>query len=783
MKIQFDPNLEYQKRAIESITGIFEGQEICQTNFTVAPLQMTADRTLLGMENNLGIGNRLKLLEEDILKNIRNIQLKNGLPPSEKLGRLNFTVEMETGTGKTYVYLRSIFELNRLYGFTKFIIVVPSVAIKEGVHKSLQITAEHFKQIYENVCFDFFVYDSSDLSEVRNFATSPDIQIMVINIDAFRKSFTDPEKENKANIIHRAHDKMSGTRPIEFIQDTRPIVIIDEPQSVDTTSKSKEAIDSLKPLCTLRYSATHVDKHHMLYKLDSVDAYEQKLVKQIEVAGIEVKDSFNRAYIKLISVNNKKSPITAKIEIDCRLANGSIERKEIVVKGGDDLLDKSGGRDIYDGYIINEIFCEKDNEYIDFTSKEEILKIGQATGDVDPDQYKRLQIRKTIEEHLDKEMRLNKHGIKVLSLFFIDKVANYRWYDAKGDPQKGKYALMFEEEYSLAIKKPKYRSLFEKIDLETAAHGVHNGYFAIDKKKDSSGEDMLKDASGNTAADESAYNLIMKEKEKLLSFDSKLKFIFSHSALREGWDNPNVFQICTLNETGSTLKKRQEIGRGLRIAVNQQGERVHGFEVNTLTVMANESYEQFAAQLQKEIEEEEGIKFGIVEGHLFANIVVPVDDFNNEYLGVEASKKIWEHLEQQGYIDERGKVQDSLKTALKNGNLSIPEAFIAHTASIVSVLKKVSGNLNIKNKDEKRKVSLNKAVYLSPEFKELWNRIKYKTTFRVEFDIEELIKKCAQELATKLQVGKAKFIYRKALTEIDRGGVHSALVQETASLY
>ncbi|NCB40802.1 MAG: type III restriction endonuclease subunit R, partial [Erysipelotrichia bacterium] len=250
-----------------------------------------------------------------------------------------------------------------------------------------------------------------------------------------------------------------------------------------------------------------------------------------------------------------------------------------------------------------------------------------------------------------------------------------------------------------------------------------------------------------------------------------------------GWDNPNVFQICTLNETGSTLKKRQEIGRGLRIAVNQQGERVHGFEVNTLTVMANESYEQFAAQLQKEIEEEEGIKFGVVEGHLFANIVVPVDDFNNEYLGVEASKTIWEHLKQQGYIDERGKVQDSLKTALKTGNLSLPEAYVTHTASIVSVLKKVSGNLNIKNKDEKRKVSLNKAVYLSPEFKELWDRIKYKTTFRVDFDIEELIKKCAQELATKLQVGKAKFIYRKALTEIDRGGVHSALVQETASLY
>lgn len=790
MKIQFDANLKYQKQAVESVTGVFAGQEICQTNFTVAPLQAWEEESLFygKEENTLGIGNRLRLLDEDIHTNIRKIQLENGLVPSESFDSkdgIHLTVEMETGTGKTYVYLRTIFEMNRLYGFTKFIIVVPSIAIKEGVQKSLEITATHFKELYENVAFDHFTYDSSKLSDVRNFATSPDIQIMVINIDAFRKSFSDPEKENKANIIHRPHDHMTGAKPIEFIQQTSPIVIVDEPQSVDTTGKSKDAIASLNPMCTLRYSATHVEKHHMLYKLDSVDAYEQKLVKQIEVAGIEVIDGHNMAYIKLLSVNNKKTPITAKIEIDSRNKNGGIQRKVVTVAGGSDLLDAkySGGRDIYDGYIIEDIYCEPGNEYISFTSKPEILKLGQAIGEVDPDEYKRLQIRKTIEEHLDKEMRLRPQGIKVLSLFFIDKVANYRWYDEDGNQQKGKFAVMFEEEYNKAIRKPKYNQLFEGADLDTAAEGVQNGYFAIDKKKDTSGKEKVKDSSGKTAADESAYNLIMKHKETLLSFDSKLKFIFSHSALKEGWDNPNVFQICTLNETNSVIKKRQEIGRGLRICVNQEGERVHGFEVNTLTVMANESYEQFAEQLQTEIEQEEGIKFGVVEKHLFANIVVPGDDYNNEFLGVEASKKLWDHLKSAGHIDSKGKVKDSLKAALKSGALELPGEFKAHAPQIAAVLKKVSGNLNIKNRDDKKPVALNKAVFLSPEFKELWDRIKYKTTFRVDFVVDALIATCAEEINANLQVGKARFIYRKSKVDIDRGGVHVEDDAGVASTY
>ena len=785
MKIQFDPDLDFQHEAIDSIVDIFEGQETCQTNFTVAPL-LQEEGWLAGMDqNDLGIGNRLRLLDEDILKNVNAIQLRNGLAQSKELDGMNFTVEMETGTGKTYVYLRSIFELNRRYGFTKFIIVVPSVAIKEGVYKSLQMTEEHFKALYENVQYDYFVYDSQKLGQVRNFATSDYIQIMVINIDAFRRSFTDPDRESKANIIHRAHDRMTGSRPIEFIQATNPIVIIDEPQSVDTTEKSKEAIGSLNPLCTLRYSATHVDKYNMMYKLDAVDAYDRKLVKQIEVAGIEVEDSHNKASIKLLKVDNRKSPIKAQIEMDVLQKNGEVKRKKKTVRQGTDLLEASGGRDVYDGYIVNDIFCEQGREYIDFTSKPEIVRLGEEIGTVDTDVYKRLQIRKTIEEHLDKEMALRPQGLKVLSLFFIDRVANYRLYDDDGNPLKGKYAQMFEEEYAKVICKPKYHSLFEGADVDTSPEGVHNGYFAVDRKKDATGAERLKESrgAGSTQADESAYQLIMRDKESLLSFDTKLKFIFSHSALREGWDNPNVFQICTLNETGSVMKKRQEIGRGLRIAVNQDGERVHGFEVNTLTVMANESYEEFARKLQKEIEDEEGIKFGVVEGHQFANIPVPAEDGTTTYLGFETSQHIWEHLKAKGYIDAKGKVQDSLRSDLKAGTIDLPEDVLEHASKIMASLRKVAGQLNIKNADDRKRVRLNKAVYLGEEFKQLWERIKYRTTFRVDFDSEALIEKCSREISRNLVVGKARFVYRKSQAEISRGGVQMADPTQSTHVY
>ncbi len=776
MKIKFNPDLDFQADAVSSIVDLFGGQETCQTNFTVGGADLSLEPALPGMEkhtgqSDLGIGNRLRLLEEDILSNVGKVQLRGGLKPSTELGDLNFTVEMETGTGKTYVYLRSVFEMNRRYGFTKFIIVVPSIAIKEGTYKSLQMTEDHFKGLYDNVRFDYFIYDSQKLGQVRNFATSDCIQIMVINIDAFRRSFTDQSKESKANIIHRPHDRMTGSKPIEFIQSTNPIVIIDEPQSVDTTKKSADALASLKPLCTFRYSATHRDKHHQIFRLDSVDAYERKLVKQIEVAGITVADSHNNAYVRLISVDNKKG-ISARIEYDA-IRKGQIKREQKKVKTGVDLVELSGGRDVYDGYIIEDIHCAEGEEYISFTGAEECVRLGHAIGEVNQDQYKRLQIRKTIEEHLDKELRLRPKGIKVLSLFFIDRVANYRAYDEDGNPAKGKYAAMFEEEYARAIKKPKYNTLFEEVDVATAAEGVHNGYFAQDKKKDSGGKARFKESRGDgtAAADEGAYQLIMRDKEKLLSFDSKLKFIFSHSALREGWDNPNVFQICTLNETSSVMKKRQEIGRGLRICVNQDGERVYGFEVNTLTVMANESYEDFARKLQREIEEDTGIRFGLVEKHLFANISVLGEDGEQRPLGVDTSKDVWEHLKAEGYVDGRGKVTDKLRGALKDDSLQLPDAVADQAGQIATLLKKVAGSLNVKNADERTKVRLNKERFLGEEFKELWDRIKYKTTFRVRFDTTALVQTCADEIKKSPVVTKARFVYRKSKAEIGRGGV------------
>ena len=787
MKFQFDAELGYQREAIDAVTDLFEGQEVCRTNFTVAPLKDDPQMGLnLGQSSgDLGVGNRLHLLDEDLLENLRGIQLRNGLAPSKELGSLDFTVEMETGTGKTYVYLRTLFELNQRYGFTKFIIVVPSVAIKEGVYKSLQMTEQHFKGLYDNAPFDYFVYDSQRLGQVRNFATSDAIQIMVINIDAFRRSFEDPEREGKANIIHRPHDRMTGNKPIEFIQATNPVVIIDEPQSVATTDRSREAIAQLNPLCTLRYSATHPDKHHMVYRLDSVDAYERKLVKQIEVSGIEVQDSHNKAYVKLLKVDNHHSPIRAQVELDIQQQGGKVARKKKWVFDGEDLLETTGGRSVYDGYIIEDIYCEAGNEYISFTSKPEIVRLGEAIGQVDDDEYKRLQIRKTIEEHLDKELKLQPQGIKVLSLFFIDRVANYRYYDEDGNPQPGKYARMFEEEYARAARKPKYQSLFKEVDVETAATEVQDGYFAVDKKKDASGRNRLKESRGEgmTQADEGAYNTIMKNKEWLLSFECSLKFIFSHSALKEGWDNPNVFQICTLNETASTMKKRQEIGRGLRLAVNQDGERVHGFDVNTLTVMANESYEDFAKQLQTEIEQDEGIKFGVVEQHLFASLPIVDPSGESAYLGTEASKAVWEHLHQQGYIDAKGNVQDSLRRDLKNNQVSLPDVVAEHADAVNAVLRKVAGRLNIQNKDDRRQVKLNKAVYLSDDFRQLWDRIKHKTTYRVDFDVQKLIEQCADEIRDNLRVGKARFITRTARLDVTRGGVEAAEVNETAATY
>ncbi len=765
MKLHFEPDLDYQLQAIEAVCDLFRGQEVCQTEFTVTmntPRQLT-----LGVaESDLGVGNRLTLLDDELLRNLRDVQLRNGLPPSGALASGDFTVEMETGTGKTYVYLRTIFELNKRYGFTKFVIVVPSVAIKEGVYKTLQITADHFKGLYAGVPFDYFLYDSSKLGQVRNFATSATIQIMVVTVGAINKK--------DVNNLYKDSEKTGGEKPIDLIKATRPIVIVDEPQSVDggLEGRGKEALDAMHPLCTLRYSATHVDKHHMVFRLDAVDAYERKLVKQIEVASATIQDAHNKPYVRLMSVSNKRGKISAVVELDVQTAQ-SIQRKEVMVSDGD-RLDELSGRSIYADMRIGEINVKQQYLELRFPGGEVFLQPGQAHGDADPLAVQREMIRRTIHEHLDKEKRLRPLGIKVLSLFFIDEVAKYRAYDADGNSVKGPYARIFEEEYRRAAKLPTYRALFQDQDIDRCAEDVHNGYFSIDKKGG-----WVDSAENNQTARqnaERAYNLIMKDKEKLLSFDTPLKFIFSHSALKEGWDNPNVFQICTLRDIQTERERRQTIGRGLRLCVNQHGERVRGFEVNTLTVIATESYEQFAENLQKEIEADTGIRFGVVEMHLFAGIAAVSPEGQAVPLGMEGSTALWEHLKAAGHIDAKGKAQDSLRAALKDGTLVLPAAFEGQRQQIVEVLRKVCGRLDIKNADERRTVPLRKgidgkALYLSDDFKALWDRIKHRTTYRVQFDNAKLVGDCIDALQKAPPIPKARLQWRKADIAISKAGI------------
>lgn len=792
MKIQFEANLDYQQQAISSVVDLFKGQEQKQSLFSIV------DTVLMGQKfTDTGIGNCLDLdadeLEKiqknrqncrekdykeqavhfkEILHNLQIIQERNGVLPNTELTSLDFDIEMETGTGKTYVYLRSILELNKQYGFTKFIIVVPSIAIKEGVNHSLEITREHFAHIFQNLPYEFFVYNSNMLGKLRSFAANSILSIMVINIDAFKKDFAENEdsqkneQNKKTNVINRKNDKFDGMKPIDVIAKTNPIVIIDEPQSVDTGDKSSQAIERLNPLCIFRYSATHKQKHTLLYRLDAVDSYELGLVKHIEVASFQSANNHNVPYFCLKSVTNKNNAISAKIEIDVQNKNGSISRKAVTVKKNSKLQDLSGGREVYENYIIEEIYCEKGQEAVYFTTKSEELKLNVPVGDVNDDLIKKQQIRKTIQEHLDKELIFNPLGIKVLSLFFIDRVSHYREYDSKGNTRLGKYGKWFEEEYSALISREKYKKL--KYSAVPAA-SVHNGYFSQDKGK-------IKDTQGNTKLDENTYDLIMKDKEKLLSLDNNLRFIFSHSALREGWDNPNVFQICTLNDTKSELKKRQEIGRGLRLCVNQNGERQYNKDYNILTVMANESYEEFAQKLQKEYEDDLGIRFGVIQEHTYANISYINKAGEKTVLGMETSKALYALFLEKNYIDDRGKITDTMRLAVKNGYCDLPEWVEREAVMAIQAMnKKLCGKIEIKNNKDKKVVKLNKAVFCSPDFEELWNKIKWKTVYNIQFDSKILIENCNTALATlsDRSITAPELYYKKGSVELEKSGVHT----------
>lgn len=822
MKLKFKKQ-EFQEKAVNAVADLFKGQEKAGTTFSI--VDNSAQFSLL--QNDFGFGNKLLLDKETLVSNLKNIQKGQSLPQTDiESGKaLPISIEMETGTGKTYVYTKTILELNKRYGFTKFIIVVPSIAIREGVNKSFQITEEHFKNQYDSVPYRYFIYNSAKLSDVRAFATSSNIEIMIINIDAFKKA---------ENIINQEQDKLNGETAMRYIQDTNPVVIIDEPQSVDNTPKAKEAIATLNPLCVLRYSATHREKQNLVYRLTPVDAYQMGLVKQICVVSNSVINDSNKPYIALKSVSNSGG-FSAKVEIDVEGKDGKVSRKTITVKPGDDLYLKSGHRQLYEGYVVAGIDCTSGYECIEF-SNAECLNLDKTIGSVDENIIKRAQIYHTIKTHLEKEIRLFDKGIKVLSLFFIDEVKKYRLEDGG----QGIYAKMFEECYNELINNPRYAVLKEKFNTDVTK--AHDGYFSQDKKG------KYKDTKGDTQADDDTYNTIMKDKEKLLSFECPLRFIFSHSALKEGWDNPNVFQVCTLIEQKSVFTCRQKVGRGLRLCVNQDGERIEDKDVNVLHVIANESFAEFADKLQKEIEEETGVKFGVLEIGMLTGLTYEeevkvekqisqetaetvvqelqktgiIDDCGavNKEVSVEAIElssvpepvkkeiietirqekpvtvaalsqttytetkvekvsvsyeeavQIMEDLKGTQVIDSKGKIKDTMKAELAAGTLNLSDRWSkAKQRAVLQALNKADNKPVIRDASKEVTVKLKKKAILSPEFMELWNKIKQKTTYRVQFDLDTLVANSIKEIKEMPEIGTARLLSQTARVDIEKSGV------------
>lgn len=779
MKLKFIDQ-PYQTDAVNAICDIFEGCEIKDSLFTIEVNQKNElDLDGEGVSYFVGHSNKLTIDDFTMLKNVQEIQSKNDIKMSNDLQKKNFTIEMETGTGKTYVYTKTILELNKRYGFTKFIIVVPSIAIKEGVNSSLKATKEHFMEKYDNVVYNYFTYDSNHLERIRDFSTSTNIEIMIINIDAFRKSFNNPDEESKANLIHRSNDKLNGNKPIDLIASTNPIVIIDEPQSVDGTKKSKQALASLNPLCTLRYSATHKELYNLMYRLTPVDAYQEHLVKHIEVNSVSIDKATTKPYVKLLSVSDKNG-YTCRLEIyKNNKKKGTIEKKPITAKTGNDLWESSGEVDYYKdkGYIVDNIDCFPGEEYVAFTNGE-LLNIGDVIGNVDDKAVKRAQIHETIKSHLDKELHYIKQGIKVLSLFFIDEVAKYRDYSR--EDEKGDYQIWFEEEYKKLINQPRYKRLREDygdyISLDPVA--VHDGYFAQD------GKGRIKNSSGKTNDDETTYQLIMKDKERLLSFDEPIRFIFSHSALKEGWDNPNVFQVCTLVETKDKMTKRQKIGRGLRICVNQNGERVTDAKYNTLSVIANESYKEFSKKLQKELETD-NFKFGIIESISFSGISVKQYDGQLVELSQKDSESIYDYLVENDYVTSSGKITNKYHQDKYDDKFVLPEQFESFTAKVIKRIEKLSKEIEIKDASTKIEVKLNKDVQLSPEFIALWDKIKQKTVYTVNMDMDRLKKEAVEQIQNMPTIKAEKIDVQITNVDITRQGVKDAghQVKELGGVY
>lgn len=787
MRLQFR-HQKFQSDAANAICEVFNGQPFHSPTYMIDP-----GLGQIGLEdarNFTGFNNAPVVIGDDkILENIRNIQRSGQIKPSESLdGRYNLTVEMETGVGKTYTYIKTMYELNKRYGWSKFIIVVPSVAIREGVYKSFQMTEDHFAEDYGKK-IRYFIYNSAQLTELDRFASDSSINAMIINSQAFNARGKDARR------IYMKLDDFRSRRPIDILAKTNPILIIDEPQSVEGAA-TKERLKEFTPLATLRYSATHrADSvYNMIYRLDALEAYNKKLVKKIAVKGISVSGSTaTEGYIYIQSINLSKGNPTATIEFDIKGKTG-IRKVSRIVTEGYNLFDNSGELAEYkDGYTILRI--DGRDSSVEFTNGKK-LYAGDVIGSVSEEQLRRIQIRETILSHIERERQLFAKGIKVLSLFFIDEVAKYRQYDAQGNATGGTYAQIFEEEYKAIVGNMQlslddeegYLKYLESISEDQ----THAGYFSIDKKSGRIIDSKLGDKKERTSDDADAYDLIMKDKERLLDRREPVRFIFSHSALREGWDNPNVFQICTLKQSGSDVRKRQEVGRGLRLSVNQVGERMDEnvlsheeiHNVNVLTVIANESYDSFAKGLQSEIAEAVADRPRKVQAKLF-----------EEKFGEDTALVIYESLIENGYI-KRGELTEKYYEAKQNGSLEVPEEISGHIQEVISVLDSIY-DPNINKPENARKNTINLTLDTdklnSRAFQELWSRINSRSYYTVSFDEDELIKRAITELNSKLRVSKIYFkvekgeqtkkIESKAQLQAGEAFVRADMVREEASPY
>ncbi|HRD74485.1 MAG TPA: DEAD/DEAH box helicase family protein [Hyphomicrobiaceae bacterium] len=763
MKLKFKVQ-PYQTNAVESVVDCFAGQPLVSgVTYRIDPGRKAQASAFEEGFKNADIA----LTDLQVLANIKEVQRRQNLPMSDALVssagcRFNLDVEMETGTGKTYCYIKTIFEMNKRYGWSKFIIMVPSIAIREGVYKSLQITADHFTESYGKKA-RFFIYNSKQLHELESFSSDAGINVMVINIQAFNARGADNRR------IYDELDNFQSRKPIDVIASNRPILILDEPQKMEGAA-TMEALPKFKPLMILRYSATHRTQHNRVHRLDALDAYNQKLVKKIAVRGIQTRGlAGTNAYLYLEGIDiSKKSPV-ARIELEVKLKSGEIKRQLKRLEFRDDLFSESGELDQYrDGFTISQIDAR--NDTVEFTNGA-VLRAGEATGDVSERDIRRIQIRETIKAHLDKEKQLFAQGIKVLSLFFIDEVVKYRDYERPDE--KGEYARVFEEEYELlkaeylselAIDNEVYRKHLGAIETSK----THNGYFSIDKKTN-----RLKDptvgARSVDSDDVDAYDLILKDKERLLSFGEPTRFIFSHSALREGWDNPNVFVMCMLKHSDNTISRRQEVGRGLRLSVDQHGDRmdhpavVH--DINVLTVVASESYKDFVGGLQKEIADTLSSRPRKATEAYFTGKTIATESGPVEITPAMA-KQIYRYLVKNDYSDDADQISKTYHEAKEAGTLAdLPDELKPHAEQIFQLVDSIFSDAQLPKVDDGRKPKTNPLNdnFEKKEFRELWARINQKAVYRVEFDSDELIRKCVNALDSQLRVTPLQYTVQTGL--------------------